>query len=257
MIGLAALLVLPAVADPVIEVTRQSDGSFRLTLEVDEAIGVGTGQQMLLPMAVRLCDELPLRFGTYEFKARHAVDGQRSGDSFVLVQDIECGGAERAEDKPPGRKLGDGQRTEIERVARARAVAYHKALADGRDHAALAMFPGFSPSATPDEAWHREQAEFRAKAGGLREIDVWKVTVYVDPPRAPQPGIYVATDLEVSYENLTACGYFIWFEDPDGTLRITRRDVGEIRGDLASMITESQLAKLKSDFRCRRETEPD
>ena len=118
MVGLAALLVVPAVADAVIEATRQPDGSFRLTLEVDETIGVGTAQQMLLPMAVQLCDGLPPHFGTYEFKARQVLDGQRSGDSFVLLQDIECGGAERAEDKASGRELGDAERTEFERVGR-------------------------------------------------------------------------------------------------------------------------------------------
>ena len=257
MVGFSALLALPAVGDAVIEATPQPDGGFRLTLEVDEAIGVGTGQEMLLPKAVRLCDGLLPRFGTYEFKATQAVAGQRSGDSFVLVQDIECGGAARTEDQASGRELGDAERMEIERVARGRAVAYHNALAEGRDSDVFAMFPGLSASATPHEAWRREQAEFRAKAGGLRGIDVWKVTIYVDPPGGPEPGIYVATDLEVSYENLTVCGYFMWFEEPDGTLRITRREVGELRRDLAVTITESQLAKLRNDFRCRPETEPD
>ncbi|MCY4598330.1 MAG: hypothetical protein OXF27_00195 [Acidobacteria bacterium] len=80
---------------------------------------------------------------------------------------------------------------------------------------------------------------------------MWDVRVYVDPPGAPEPGIYVATDLEVSYENLVACGYFVWLEDADGTLRITRRDVGEIDRAVMSKMTAPQLAKVRSDFRCR------
>jgi len=119
------------------------------------------------------------------------------------------------------------------------------------------MFPGYSPSAPVDDTWRQEQAEFREEAGALTNVDVWQVTVYVDPPGAPEPGIYVATDLEVTYENLIACGYFIWFEDADGSLRITRRDVGEISRDVVSKMSESQLAEVRSDFRCRPDPEPD
>ena len=255
--GLATLVALPAVADPVIEVTHKSDGRYTLILEVDEAIGVAEGQRLLLPTAVQLCDGLAPRLGAYEFTTREALDGQVSADSFVLAQEIECGDFERAEDKPPSRELGDPERAEIERVTAARAAEFHEALADGEDQEALAMFSGLSPSAIPDEDWHNEQAEFKAKAGPLGEVDVWKVTLYVDPPDAPEPGIYVATDLEVSYENLIVCGYFIWLEDPDGTLRITRREVGEIPADVASTMSESQLAKVRSDFRCRPDSEPD
>ena len=256
VMGLAALLVLPAVADLVIEVTRETDRTLQLTLEVDEAIDVGEGQRLLFPTAVRLCDGLAPSFGTYEFKTREAVGGEGAEESFVLVQDFECGGKERAEDKPPSRELGALERSEMERVARARTVAYHEALAAGDDRTAVGMLPGLSPSATPAEEWRREQAEFRARAGALGEVDVWKVTVYVDPPSAPERGIYVATDLEVQYENLIVCGYFIWLEEPDGVLRITRRDTGTIAANVVSKMSDSQLAKVKSKFRCRPEPEP-
>ena len=59
--GLAVLLVVPAVADPVIEVTHKSDGRYRLTIEVDEAMGVAEGRRLLLPTAVRF--SLPTRHG--------------------------------------------------------------------------------------------------------------------------------------------------------------------------------------------------
>ncbi len=255
--ALAALPVLGAVADPLVEVTGQHDGGFQLTLKVDEAIGVGAGQRLLLPTAVRLCAGLAPRLGAYEYGTRETLDGDASADSFVLVQDFECGAAERAGDGPPGRELGDLERAEIERVARARTAAYHEALADGDDRAALAMFPGFSAASPPDEAWRGEQAAFREKAGVLVGVDVWRATVYVDPPGASGPGIYVATDLEVSYENLTVCGYFVWFEMPDGTLRITYRDVGELRAALASTLTASQLAEARAGIRCRPGTVPD
>ena len=255
--GLAALLVLPAVADPVVQASNSSDGRYRLVLEVDEAMGIAEGQRLLLPTAVRLCDGVAAPMGAYECTTGEAVDGHRSGNSFFLAQDIECGDVEGTESKPATRELGDPERAEIERVAGARAVAFHEAMADGQDRETLAMFSGLSPSATTDEDWRSEQAEFRAKAGRLREVDVWKVTVYVDPPGAPDPGIYVATDLEVSYENMIVCGYFVWFEGPDGALRIIRREVGRIPADVASTMSESQLANVRSDFRCRPDTDSD
>ena len=252
--GFAALLVVPSLADPVIEVTRKSDGTYQLTLEVEEAMDVGNGQVLLLPKAVELCDGLRPQFGRFEFRTLESVEGPTATDSFVLVQDIECGGAEHAaEDKRPSRELGDQERLEIETDARARTVAYLKAAADGDERAALAMFSGL----VSNEEWRRQEAEFRAKAGPLGDVDVWRVTVYVDPPSAPEPGIYVATDLEVSYEHLTACGYFVWLERPDGALRITRRDVGEIPDDFVSKVSDSQLAKVRNDFGCRPDTEPE
>lgn len=251
--GFAALLALPAMADPVIEVTRKSDGTYQLTLEVEEAMDVGNGQVLLLPKAIELCEGLRPRFGKFEFRTLESVEGPASTDSFVLVQDIECGGADPVKDKPPSRELGEQERSEIETDARARTVAYLKAAADGDERDALPMFAGLASS----EEWRRQEAEFRAKAGPLGEIDVWRVTVYVDPPSGPEPGIYVATDLEVSYENLLLCGYFIWLEGPDGTLRITRRDVGEIPADFVSSVSDAQLAKVRNDFRCRPHAEPE
>ena len=188
--------------------------------------------------------------------ASEPVDGEGLEESFVLVQDFECGGNERREDRLPSRELDELERSEIERVARARTVAYHEALAAGDHRTALAMLPASSPSTAAAEEWRKGQAAFRATAGALAEVDVWKVTVYVDPPSAPEPGIYVATDLEVHYENLTVCGYFIWLEGPDGTLRVTRTDTGTLLADVVSEMSDSQLAKVKSNFRCRPEPEP-
>ncbi|MCY4598331.1 MAG: hypothetical protein OXF27_00200 [Acidobacteria bacterium] len=115
--GLAALLAAPAASDPAIEATPRPDGGYELTLEVPEAIGVGEGQRLLLPTAVRLCDGLAPRLGAYRFETRERVDGPGSADSFVLVQEIRCGGAGPAPDRPPGRELGDPERAEIERTA--------------------------------------------------------------------------------------------------------------------------------------------
>lgn len=95
--GLAALVALPAVADPVIEVTHKSEGRYTLILEVDEAMGVAEGQRLLLPTAVQLCDGLAPRLGAYEFTTREALDGQVSADSFVLAQEIECGDFEKGQ----------------------------------------------------------------------------------------------------------------------------------------------------------------
>ena len=245
-----ALLVCPALADPVIEVTRQSEGSYQLTLEVDEAIGLGEGQQLLLPTAVQLCDGRPPQFGRYQFSQTEAVEVPGRDESFVLVQDIDCRTGPE-EQKPPSRALGEQERLQIEQVAQGRAEACVKGLG-GEDYgASYAMLSDFIASTSPFERWRVEQDEFRERAGPLRSVDVWKVTVYVDPPGVPEPGIYVATDLEASYENLLMCGYFMWLEGSDMTLRILRQEVGHLDAAVVSRMSQSQLAKVKSDFHCR------
>ena len=249
--GFLVLLASPAVADPVIETSRKADGSYQLTLKADEAIGVEEGQALLLSTAVRLCDGLPPRLGEYWFSKTEGVDGPGSDESFFLEQEIECGGTGRVEEKPRSRALGDRERAEIEQAARVHAAAYFVVLARGDFRAAHAVHADFLASISASEDWDREQAAFRAKAGALRKIDVWQGTVYVDPPGAEEPGIYVATDFEVSYENLVACGYLVWLEGPEGTLRIVRTDVGQLETEVVAGMSDSQLADVKRRFRCR------
>ena len=230
--------------------TLVSEGSYELSVQTDEAIGVEEGQRLLLSTAVRLCGGVAPHFGRYRFSRTEGAEGAAPGDAFALVQEIVCGG-EPAEEMPPTRALTDQERSELEQVARDRTESYLGELARGDYEAPYAMLGDFITSTSPFDEWRTDQERFRADVGRLGGIDVWKVTVYADPPGAPRPGIYVATDLEVSYEKRLVCGYYMWLEGQDGILRIIRQDVRHIDGLVSARMSESQLARVKTDFRCR------
>lgn len=251
-IGIAATAIVPpaAAADPHIEVTRRSETAFQLAVKVDAAIDPREGQKLLAPAAAEACGGRPPTFGSYRFSQMQTPGKPDQDESFVLIQDIECS-AELEERRPASRALDDSDRAAIKRVAQDRTDAYLRSL-DGEDYASShAMLLDSAASAPPLAHWQVEQREFKAKAGSLRSVDVWRATMYVDPPNAAHPGIYVATDFEALYENLLMCGYLVWLEDRNRELRILRRDVGYLEHAEVSDMTESELAAIKSDFGCR------
>ena len=93
--------------------------------------------------------------------------------------------------------------------------------------------------------------------GALRKVDVWNVTVYVDPPNAPEPGIYVAADFEAAYENSVVCGYLVWHDGPDEAFRIMRQDSGELQASVESELSDAERNRIRREFRCRPQPVPE
>ena len=78
----------------------------------------------------------------------------------------------------------------------------------------------------------------------LRSVDVLMVTVYVDPPGAPEPGIRGHRPRSVVREPAHVRLFHVAGHDA----RILRQEVGHLDAAVVSRMSESQLARVKSDF---------
>ena len=249
-IPLMAFWLAPVAAEPTIQVDRQSEDSYRLTLTVDQAIGVGEGQRALRPKAMELCGDLTPQFGKYRFSSKESLDKPVPDESFVLVQDITCGGGAEQVSKP-SRPLSDEQRLAVEQEMRRRTKSYFTALAGENLGEAHAMLSEYMKSTATFDEWVEEQQQHQKALGELSEIAVWRVTVYVDPPNAPEPGIYVATDFEANYKGSLVCGYIMWYGRSAESFRVMREETGRLPQSVVLKLSDAELDAMKRDFRCR------
>ena len=253
------LLTTTLAADPSIEATTRDDGTYQFTLTSQEPLEVAEGQAAILAEARQLCSEGTPQLGRYRFSKNEPVDGgppadadQSDADSLVLVQDIFCSSPLPPRDREPTRPLTPDDKEVIESEVRALTTSYLHAPSTGEYRKPYSMLTDIMKSMSPFEIWQKEREKFVAESGSIQETDVWRMTIYVDPPSAPEPGIYVAADYEMSFENVPfKCGYIIWVEQPDGTYRITREDYGLLDDSTLAAIDEAEIPLFKSRMGCR------
>ncbi len=226
----------------------------------------GEMQQLLLPAAAKLCGDLVPRLDAFRqtsllapaADASAKEEGEEVGnaktarempnDRVRLVQVVLCEPAPVAMPSP-SRALTDAERVAMEDEIRGKTLAYFAGLDAGGDaRASYAMLSEYLRSKT-FSAWRQEQAS--AEMGGVTERRVWRVTVYVDPPEAPTPGIYVAADYQATYERvLFECGYLMWQERSDGSFHVIRREGGRLPRDYAADMTNAQISAVREKMRC-------
>ena len=228
----------------------------------------GEMQQLLLPAAAKLCGDLVPRLDAFQHTGLLAP----AADASAKEAGEEVGNGETAREPPddrvrlvqvvlcepvpvampsPSRALTDAERAAMEDEIRGKTLAYFAGLDAGGDaRASYAMLSEYLRSKT-FSAWRQERDEDRAEMGDVTERRVWRVTVYVDPPEAPTPGIYVAADYQAAYERvLFECGYLIWRERSDGNFHVIRRESGHLPKDHAADMTKAQISAVREKMRC-------
>jgi hypothetical protein len=243
---------------PDVTVKNLTSDSYQLTLKSKKVLQVDEAQQQLLPTASKLCEGKYPKYGKHEFRQHEPLAGQAANlkESFTLIQEISCVSEQPSQAAvKPSRALSSQHQTEIENTIRdlTRIFLENKE----RDAAkAFEMFTAEMKSMLDFKKWKKERRNFQKESGQLIDRDIWKITVYVDPPHAPQPGIYVAADYEASYKNMpVACGFIIWLEQQDGKYRVTREESGHLSTETVSRLSEAQLQQAKSQIGCRRSRE--
>ena len=256
LVPIFLLLTTTLTADPEIESTRRDDGTYQFTLTSKQPIGVGQAQAAILIQARQLCGELVPQLDSYRFsKSETFVDTndaeEPNDDSLVLVQDISCNPPTMRDNKQ-SRSLTPEDKTLVETEIRTLTVSYLHGPSDREYRNPYSMLSDYMQSIVPFETWRKQREEFVAEAGSIQETDIWRTTIYVDPPSAPEPGIYVAADYEMSFENVPfLCGYLVWVEQPDRTFRITREETGVLDASTLAGLDESDIPSVKSRIGCR------
>lgn len=119
---------------------------------------------------------------------------------------------------------------ELEAQAKATVERFWTAYTSGRADDAYALIG-------PDLTVHMSKAQYKAhvadtlaKIGKPADVRFVKVTWTKDSPRAPEPGVYVAIDIEAKFESaLRYCGYVVLHQaKPDAPFTVSRHQQGFI-----------------------------
>ena len=93
---------------------------------------------------------------------------------------------------------------------------------------------------------------FNERAGARRSRRVIRLTWYNNPPQAPVPGIYAATDFTGEFANLHfVCGYVMWVMQRNGSWRLAREEEAFVGRADAPNATAEELALLRPQVGCR------
>ncbi len=110
-------------------------------------------------------------------------------------------------------------------------------------------------SITEFPVWQSKESEYFGKGlGKLVSRDIWRITLYNNPPNSPKSGLYIAADYENSYEKSPIhCGYVMWFQptvDSD-ELTVMREEYGNIPDDILNKIPKENLQNVRKQIGCR------
>jgi hypothetical protein len=134
---------------------------------------------------------------------------------------------------------------EIQRLS----AAYVGHLDQGAYDDAYAMYTAEMRQGMSPAEWRRLTLESRQQWGALEGRTQTGVTWYLDPPKAPRPGLYVAVDYASRYANLAAhTEYLVWYRGQPGQAFELMRHESNAVGKDATPKAAAQ-APLKIEYR--------
>ena len=241
-----------------IAVKPLGDDRYELTLTSRAVIEVEAAQVLLVPTAVELCKNLTPAFGRYRFSSTEPVadgtDEDRS-ESFILVQQLACSVANRA---APDRTISATSTSAAEAEAvtstvRDLSITYFDDIANGRYKQAYAVVDEILREFSTVESWEADKRSFRSAAGAPVSLEIVRVTIYDNPPGAPEPGLYVAADFSNEYASAPIhCGYLMWLRRNGGEFRIAREESGLVTNEQLRTIPAEQVPNIRQRLQCVR-----
>jgi uncharacterized protein DUF4019 len=250
-----ALMVSVGVRAPDVDVKPLGDDRYELTLTSPTVLEVEAAQQQLLPTALEACGRLTPLFGRYRFDSERPVAGagQRTA-SFTLVQEVQCAATAR----PPvdaGRAtptLGsEAEADEVRAKVSAMSIEYFEDIANQRYAEAYAAVDDILRADSTPESWAEEARSFRSAAGGAVSLKIRRLTIYDNPPGAPEPGLYVAADFDNVWEDAPLhCGYLVWFRRGADTFRITRQETGHMTSEQWKTMSTDDVRAIRRQWHC-------
>jgi hypothetical protein len=239
-----------------ISVRQIQENSYELVLTNQSKLDEREAQAYIAGVAVKLCGGLSPVLGKYRFESNEALGpgvGVRSREPtpFRFAQEVSCvpvslTAPAHGAQTPASPEESERARAEVTRLSE----DYFRLLAAKKfDTAYSQMREG---AIGQDKAtWERDKQSFQVLAGDPIAISIVKLTVYDNPPEAPEPGLYVAADFMNAYENVPyECGYLMWHRRNGGTFGITRTEVGHVTKGGLERIPEAQRPELLQKLRC-------
>lgn len=231
-----------------------SADTFQLTLHNDVSLEIGQAQSALYPTAAQVCGDRSPSLGKYSFESAAPVSESAEASSFTFVQEVRCTN-EVAVSAPPNKQSLTGLQEEaIKSAARKLTETFLSAKESGDYKKAYEMLGSEMKSTTKYSNWNsRDAGNYGDNTGELGNRDIWRMTLYNNPPNSPKPGLYIAADYENTYKNSSIhCGYVMWYlpTADSSELSVMREEYGVIGADVLKAIDKEDLQAVRKKFRC-------
>ncbi|HEY7670946.1 MAG TPA: DUF4019 domain-containing protein [Gammaproteobacteria bacterium] len=237
-----------------IAVEPLGNGRYELSLASETILGIEEAQALLLPKAAELCEGSRPVLGRYRFASTEPIEQvAEEPSSFTFIQELECSApSPSAADVATSPTLGStAEAEEVKNTVRAMSIEYFEDIANERYEKAYAVVDAGLRGLSTPESWEAEKRSFRSDVGVPVKLQIARLTLYDNPPGAPQPGLYVAADFNNEYEEAPIhCGYLMWLRIEEGAFRIVREESGHVTSEQLLSMPDNQLSTIRQRFGC-------
>lgn len=234
---------------------KTSTDTFQLILESDVPLEIEQAQSSIYSGAVQICSGKNPSFGKYSFDSSEPISKSSEASSFTFLQEIKCTDETAVTTTPKKLDLSIIQEEAIKSTAKKMTEEFLSARELGEFKKAYDMLGSGMKSNTEFPAWKRKEFDyFGENIGKLLHRDIWRITLYNNPPNSPKPGLYVAADYENSYEKSPIhCGYIMWYLPTVNSKEFTvmREEYGNITTDILKKIPKGNLQNVRKQIGCR------
>jgi hypothetical protein len=247
LIGLSETFLILLLAAGVI--AEGEKRSFTMELTVSPETPEGAAEVAM--KAIEICDGLYPHLGHYKFTGNERVSGEPETPKFTIQQDVTCLSsppvADTSSPADPAWKATEADERQVLDLTKR-----YFALADREEAGPIHLLwtPENREMVPPGDLAERLKQRHEKLGSPSGHLST-KITWYVNPDRAPRPGIYVAVDYELEYPgNAFNCGYLVWFRNSDGSYLIVREESGLLSQSDAAGLSPEKRAEMHSLLRC-------
>ena len=220
-----------------------------MPLEIDQA------QTLIYPRAVESCNGKQPLFGKYAFDSSEPIAQGSGASSFAFQQEIQCTNETAVAELPKQLEITAAQEETIKSAAEQMTEQFLSALESDQFKKAYDMLDSGLKDLAEFQSWESKKSDYYGESlGNLITRDIWRITLYNNPPNSPKAGLYIAADYENSYENSSIhCGYVMWYlpEPTSDEYSIMREEFGEITEDSLKSSSKENLQDIRKQFGCR------
>lgn len=250
---LAGMIWASSTAAAEISMRQVQPGTYEFVLTNPIPLSEDEARAEIGKAAASTCKGLTVVPGKWKYESKEAIGSGdlRTGDTFRFVLEVSC--APNAQTKNGERRPVLQHEEEARRVqteVKLKSEAYFQLIASKRVDEALTHV-SIARMGLDKAKWKNDKLSFQEMAGEPLEISIRKITIYDNPPGAPEPGLYVAADYSNVYREVPIhCGYLLWFRPTSGEFRITREETGYVTSEQLRSIPMAQLPEIKRKLRC-------
>lgn len=237
-----------------VTVRQVQPGKYEFVLTSPTVLSESEASAYITESATSTCKDTSPVLGRYKYEARETIisgDHPPEPNKFRFVQEVFCvpGVLAQTGERLPTLKNEEEYRR-VQHEVKLKSEKYFKLIASKQTDEAVRQV-AMDRMGVSEAGWKDDKESFQAMAGELIEVSITKITVYDNPERAPEPGLYVAADYGNVYRNVPIhCGYLMWFRPVGGEFRVTREEMGYVTSEQLKSIPSVQLPEIKRKLRC-------